>query len=85
MPDAIAAPGIFQKVPYFTISISNPMNAGEYFAARRMASTMLTSLAIPVPAISMAVPWSTEVRRMGIPAVTAMVRSKSSVLVAMWP
>ena len=43
---------------------------------------MLTALAIPLPAMSNAVPWSTEVRRIGIPAVIEIVRSKSSVFVA---
>ena len=50
-----------------------------------MASAMLISLTMPLPAISKAVPWSTEVRRMGMPLVMEMVRSKSRVLVAMWP
>ena len=58
---------------------------GAYLAASRMASFMLTALAIPLPAISKAVPWSTDVRRIGIPLVMAMVRSKSRVLVAICP
>jgi hypothetical protein len=51
----------------------------------RIASTMLTELTLPVPAMSNAVPWSTDVRRIGIPAVIEIVRSKSSVFVAMCP
>src|SRR6185436_20618542 len=39
-------------------------------AATRIASTMLSGLAVPLPARSKAVPWSTETRRMGRPTVT---------------
>ena len=42
-------------------------NAGAYFAAALIASIMLTALALPVPAMSKAVPWSTDVRKIGIP------------------
>lgn len=45
-----------------------------YFAAIRIASSMLTEVATPWPATSNAVPWSTEVRRIGIPSVSEMVR-----------
>jgi hypothetical protein len=37
---------------------------------------MLTSRAIFFPAMSNAVPWSTDVRKIGIPPVIEMVRSK---------
>lgn len=58
---------------------------GEYLAASKIASAMLTAPAVPVPAMSNAVPWSTDVLRIGIPLVMAMVRSKSSVFAAMCP
>jgi hypothetical protein len=58
---------------------------GEYFAASKIASIILTALTLPVPAMSNAVPWSTEVLRIGIPFVMAIVLSKSSVFVAIWP
>ncbi len=56
-----------------------------YFAASRIASIMLTALALFCHAMSNAVPWSTDVRKIGIPHVTAIVRSKSSVFVAICP
>ena len=49
----------------------------------RIASSILTPLARFFPAMSIAVPWSTDVRKMGMPPVTAIVRSKSRVLAAM--
>ena len=49
---------------------------GPSRAARSMASTRLASLAIPLPAMSKAVPWSTEVRMMGRPTVTLTPSSK---------
>ncbi len=58
---------------------------GAYFAARRIASFILTLLTKFFPAISNAVPWSTEVLRMGIPFVIEIVFSKSSVFVAICP
>ena len=39
---------------------------GEYLAASKIASAMLTAPAVPVPAMSNAVPWSTDVLRIGI-------------------
>ena len=39
-----------------------------------MASIMLTAEATPLPAMSKAVPWSTDVRKIGIPQVMEMVR-----------
>ena len=65
--------------------MSHVLKKGAYLAARRIASAMLTSLATSLPARSKAVPWSTEVRRMGMPLVMEMVRSKSSVLAAICP
>lgn len=50
---------------------------GAYFAATQMASIMLTADASPLPAMSKAVPWSTDVRKIGMPQVMEMVRSKS--------
>ena len=61
-----------------------------------MASTMLSALARPVPAMSNAVPWSTDVRRIGRPSVmltpltachTPVAGSmlKPSSLTGMWP
>ena len=47
-----------------------------------IASAILTELALFIPAMSNAVPWSTEVRKIGIPQVTDIVRSKSKVLAA---
>ena len=40
---------------------------------------MLSSLAIPFPAISKAVPWSTDVRMIGRPRVTLTPESKADV------
>ena len=57
----------------------------EYTAANLIASVMLTELAFPVPAISWAVPWSTDVLRKGNPQVIDTVRSKSTILVAICP
>src|SRR5262249_45816078 len=39
-------------------------------AGTRIASTMLSGFAVPAPARSKAVPWSTETRRIGSPTVT---------------
>ncbi len=44
-----------------------------------------TDCAFPCQAISIAVPWSTDVRRTGNPNVADIVRSKSYVLAAMCP
>ena len=75
--------------PFFSKSIDNEQPAstnqkpykafqkGAYFAATQMASIMLTADASPLPAMSKAVPWSTDVRKIGIPQVMEMVRSKS--------
>ena len=54
-------------------------------AARRSASTMLSSLATPFHAMSKAVPWSTEVRTIGRPRVTVTLRSNPWVLIGMCP
>jgi hypothetical protein len=65
-------------------------------AATSIASTMLWALATPLPAMSNAVPWSTEVRTIGRPRVTLTPESaliwpllgsmtKPSVLTTMWP
>ena len=49
-------------------------------AAMRNAAARLCGLALPVPAISKAVPWSGEVRTKGRPRVTFTVSSKAMVL-----
>ena len=49
---------------------------GPRRAANLIASTMLSSLATPFPAISKAVPWSTLVRIIGSPTVTFTPSSK---------
>ncbi len=46
--------------------------------AIRIAAIRLDSLALPVQAISMAVPWSTDVRTMGNPRVTLTASSNAS-------
>ena len=74
--------GLYFIIPNTTQAFTKK---GAYLAASKIASAILISLTIPFPAISNAVPWSTEVRRMGMPLVMEMVRSKSRVLVAMWP
>ena len=62
--------------PAFRSSVSYPAKYGAYFAAIFTDSIMLTALALPVPAMSKAVPWSTEARSIGMLFVMAMVRSK---------
>src|SRR5450759_466524 len=57
----------------------------ENFAPAVNADFIVAGDAFPVPAMSKAVPWSTDVRRMGRPTVTETVSSKSNVFVAMWP
>ena len=76
----LASADIMRSILYILYCLTK---YGAYFAATSMASIMLTGLAIPFPAISYAVPWSTEVLRIGRPFVTDMVRSKSRVFVAM--
>ena len=46
---------------------------------------MLTWLALPVPAMSKAVPWSTEVRSIGRPSETLTAVSNATSLIGMWP
>ena len=70
---------LLKKIIYYCLK------NGAYFAANLIASSMLTAPAMPLPAISNAVPWSTDVRRIGIPLVIEIVLSKSSVLVAICP
>src|SRR5579885_2176988 len=60
-------------------------NSRAYSAPTRTASAMLTQLALPVPAMSNAVPWSTLERTNGRPVVIAIVFSKSMLFAAMWP
>ena len=55
------------------------------FTANRIASIRLFGLAIPLPAMSNAVPWSTEVRTMGRPRVMLTPRSKATSLAGMCP
>ena len=53
--------------------------------ASLIASIMLVACATPCPAMSNAVPWSTEVRMKGIPKFTDTDSSKPCTLIAMWP
>ena len=50
-------------------------------AASRSAAIRLDGLALPVPAISNAVPWSGEVRMNGSPSVTLTASSNAIVLI----
>src|SRR5262249_14228305 len=50
-------------------------------SARRMAAIRLVGSALPVPAMSNAVPWSGEVRTIGRPSVTFTAWSNASVLI----
>src|SRR5690606_13053570 len=54
-------------------------------AARRRAWMRLVGSALPVPAMSSAVPWSGEVRTNGRPSVTLTVSAKASALTAISP
>ncbi len=53
--------------------------------AMRMAAFMLSASAMFLPAMSKAVPWSTEVRMMGMPRDMFTVASKSISFMGMWP
>jgi hypothetical protein len=50
-------------------------------AASRKAAIRLDGLALPVPAMSKAVPWSGEVRMNGRPSVTLTASSNAIVLI----
>ena len=56
-----------------------------YSATTFVDSIRLTQPAMPLPAISKAVPWSTELRMKGRPKVRVTDFSKSSVLQAICP
>src|SRR6185312_10050251 len=53
--------------------------------SRLIASTTASGLALPVPAISSALPWATEENRIGVPMVRPAVRFWASSLAAIWP
>src|SRR5262245_25591648 len=61
------------------------ITAGASWAATRIAATWPLASAIQRPAMSKAVPWSTELRITGRPRVQLTVRKKSTVLAATWP
>src|SRR5690606_22085756 len=58
---------------------------GPSRAAMRMAASREDSLAWPVPAMSKAVPWSTDVRNQGSPTVTLTPRSRWTALNGICP
>src|SRR6267143_3872160 len=58
---------------------------GASATASRIACTRLRSSALPVPAMSNAVPWSTEVRTNGSPTVMFTPASRPSTLTGPWP
>ena len=55
--------------------------ASAIWAAMRIAAIMLRASALPVPAMSNAVPWSGEVRMIGRPSVTFTPSQNDSVLI----
>ena len=59
--------------------------SAAYSATTLVDSIRLMLPAIPLPAISKAVPWSTELLIKGSPKVRVTDFSKSRVLQAMWP
>ena len=67
-PMSICAPETTAGVPAPTIG--SHLRGRARTAASLIASTMDWALALPAPALSKAVPWSTEVRMMGRPRVT---------------
>ena len=54
---------------FISLSLSSHISfARAICSATSIAASMLASLAAPVPAMSKAVPWSTEVRMIGRPS-----------------
>src|SRR5215510_534184 len=74
----------FHGVGLHGLSLGWPQR-GASSAAWRSAASMLRSSARPVPAMSNAVTWSTEVRRTGSPAVTFTPVSKATAFTGPWP
>jgi tetratricopeptide (TPR) repeat protein len=70
-----------QHYPYTYASARRQLSAW----ARRRASSIACSLALPLPAISKAVPWSGEVRTIGRPSVTFTPSWKATVLIGARP
>ena len=62
-----------------------PSRARARRAARVTAATMLDASATPWPAMSKAVPWSTDVRMIGRPSVTLTDEPKASSLTGIRP
>src|SRR3712207_1176757 len=77
--------GWVHDVPSTDAGADQAFGLGAICAAWRSASTMLPTSTFPVPAMSKAVPWSTEVRMTGSPTLMLTPASMPRTLTGPWP